>query len=136
MSQLSIITAFLVFTHTAAAYAQSGHFHCRATSISDFADDPVYRQEKSQAIKSAENFEVDTRTGTVKNINGRAETWHVVERGDGQADTVLMREKKYKTLPIDEFISIIRWSDVTKDGFHFERSVLDGMVSGVCTKSD
>lgn len=114
--------------------AQAGRYQCRSTSISEFADDPVYRVEKSLAIQSAKKFEVDTRTGVVKNAYGRAELWHVVEKGDGQADAVLMRQKNYKTLPIDEFISIIRWSDVSEDSFHFERSVLDGMVSGVCAK--
>ena len=114
--------------------AEPGRFHCRATSISDFADDPIYRQEKRQAIRSAEQFTVDTRSGVVKNVNGQSEYWHVIEKGGGQADAVLMREKNYKTLPIDEFISIIRWSDMSDDSFHFERSVLDGMVSGVCKK--
>lgn len=134
MKNFTPVTAIFLAMNVAYAHAQPGRFQCRATSISDFADDPVYRQEKRQAIKSAENFVVDTRSGVVKNLNEKSELWHVVEKGDGQTDSVLMRQKNYKTLPIDEFISIIHWSDMNDDSFHFERSVLDGMVSGVCKK--
>lgn len=134
MSRTTTLTVIFLLLNIASAKTQPGYFQCRATSISDFADDPIYRLERRQAIRSAENFTVDIRSGTVKNINGRTELWHVVKKGDGQADSVLMRQKNYKTLPIDEFISIINWSDTTDDTFHFERSVLDGMVSGICKK--
>lgn len=134
MSRTATLTVIFLMLNIASAKTQPGYFQCQATSISDFADDPTYRLERRQAIRSAEYFIVDTRSGTVKNIDGRTELWHVVKKGDGQADAVLMRQKYYKTLPIDEFISIIDWSDTNDDSFHFERSVLDGMVSGVCKK--
>lgn len=129
-----MIAMMMLVLNVSFAQAQAGRFKCRSTSISDFADDPVYRTERRLAIQLARNFEVDTRSGLVKNSGGQTELWNVVEKGDGQADAVLMRQKNYKTLPIDEFISIIRWSDISDDSFHFERSVLDGMVSGVCMK--
>lgn len=134
MSRTVILITILLGLDLHSAFAQPGRFQCRATSISDFADDPVYRREKRQAIRFAENFIVDTRSGVVRSGNGADEFWQVVKKGEGQADAVLMRLKNYKTLPVDEFISIIYWSDMSGDSFHFERSVLDGMVSGVCTK--
>jgi len=134
MHRAAALAIILLLTPVASAKTQPGYFQCLATSISDFADDPVYRLERRQAIRSAEKFIVDTRSGAVKNINGQTELWHVVEKGDGESDAVLMRQKNYKTLPIDEFISIIHWSDTTDNSFHFERSVLDGMVSGVCRR--
>lgn len=130
-----ILTQTMLAMNVSIAHAQAGRYKCRSTSISDFADDPLYRMEKRLAIQSARNFEVDTRSGLVKNDTGGTELWNVVEKGDGQTDAVLMRQKNYKTLPIDEFISIIRWSDVDDDNFHFKRSVLDGMVSGVCMRA-
>lgn len=134
MRRTVTLTIILLLVPVASAKTQPRYFQCQATSISDFADDPVYRPERRQAIRSAEKFMVDTRSGVVKNDNGQPELWHVVEKGNGQSDAVLMRQKNYKTLPIDEFISIIHWSDTTEDSFHFERSVLDGMVSGVCKR--
>jgi hypothetical protein len=135
MVRFTPLCLIIVLMNVAPLNAEPGRFRCRATSISDFADDPIYRKEKAQAIKSAEDFIVDTRSGVVKNVNGQTESWHVIEKGNGNADAVLMREKNYKTLPIDEFLSIIHWSDTNDDRFHFERSVLDGMVSGACSKS-
>lgn len=124
----------IILMNVTFAQAEAGRFKCWSTSISDFADDPVYRTERRLAIQSARKFEVDTRSGFVKNGVAQIELWNVVEKGDGRADAVLMRLKNYKTLPIDEFISIIHWSDELNGSFHFERSVLDGMVSGVCIK--
>jgi hypothetical protein len=115
--------------------AEPGRFQCHATSISDFADDPVYRAEKRHALQAAQSFEADVRSGLVRSDSGDNEKWQVVERGDTQTDAVLMRQKYYKTLRIDEFISIIRWSGDSNDGFHFERSILDGMISGICTQT-
>jgi hypothetical protein len=134
MRRTVTLTIILFLVPVTSAKTQPKYFKCQATSISDFADDPAYRPERRQAIRSAEKFMVDTRSGVVKNDNGQTELWHVVEKGDGGSDAVLMRQKNYKTLPIDEFISIIHWSDTTEDIFHFERSVLDGMVSGVCKR--
>ena len=131
----SVTIVMIMLLNVSIAQAQAGRFRCKSTSISDFADDPAYRAERHLAIQSARNFEVDTRSGLVKNARGQPELWNVVEKGEGQTDAVLMRQKNYKTLPIDEFISIIRWSDVSDDSFHFQRSVLDGMISGVCVKA-
>jgi hypothetical protein len=114
--------------------AETGRFLCHATSISDFADDPVYRAEKHHALQAAQSFEADARNGLVRSNSGDTEKWQVVERGNTETDTVLMRQKYYKTLRIDEFISIIRWSGDNSEDFHFERSILDGMISGVCTQ--
>jgi hypothetical protein len=135
MRQVAVISMISLLCSPSAAQALPGRFQCHATSISDFADDPVYRVEKREALAAAENFEADMQTGVVKSKNGKNEKWQIVEKGDAQTDAVLMRQKNYKTLPIDEFISIMRWSGDSDEGFHFERSILDGMISGVCTQS-
>ena len=135
MKQVAVISMISLLCSLSVAHALPGRFQCHATSISDFADDPVYRVEKREALAAAENFEADMQTGFVKSKNGKNEKWQIVEKGDAQTDAVLMRQKNYKTLPIDEFISIMRWSGDNDEGFHFERSILDGMISGVCTQS-
>ena len=135
MKQVAVISMISLLCSLSVAHALPGRFQCHATSISDFADDPVYRVEKREALAAAENFEADMQTGVVKSKNGKNEKWQIVEKGDAQTDAVLMRQKNYKTLPIDEFISIMRWSGDSDEGFHFERSILDGMISGVCTQS-
>ncbi len=130
------IIASILLASLSPASAGTGRFLCHATSISDFADDPVYRAEKHHALQAAQSFEADIGSGQVKSKSGDNERWQVVEKGDSSADAVLMRQKYYKTLPIDEFISIIRWSGDNATDFHFERSILDGMISGVCTQID
>jgi hypothetical protein len=133
MKRIAAISIIFLLFSLSAGHAMPGRFQCHATSISDFADDPVYRIEKRQALAAGENFEADMQTGFVKSKDGKTEKWQIVEKGDPQTDAVLMRQKNYKTLPIDEFISIMRWSGNNDDGYHFERSILDGMISGVCT---
>lgn len=129
------ILAITLLATPSAASAETGRYLCHATSISDFADDPVYRTEKHHALQAAQNFEADVRSGLVRSNSGDSEKWQVVERGNTETDAVLMRQKYYKTLRIDEFISIIRWSGENNEDFHFERSILDGMISGICTQT-
>lgn len=130
------IIASILLASLSPASAETGRFLCHATAISDFADDPVYRSEKQHALQAAQSFEADIRTGHVKSKSGDDEKWQVIEKGDSRSDAVLMRQKNYKTLSVDEFISIIRWSGDNAADFHFERSILDGMISGVCTQLD
>lgn len=134
MKRAAVLSIISLLWSLSTAHALNGRFQCHATSISDFADDPVYRTEKRQALAAAENFEADMQTGLVKSKNGKDEKWQIVEKGDAQADAVLMRQKNYKSLPIDEFISIMRWSGDNDDQYHFERSILDGMISGICAQ--
>ncbi len=130
MQKTQIFLAIALGAVSAADQARAERYHCVATSYENLADDPNHVDDKQKALAAAQDFTVDTNTGAVQSKGAKTEQWRVIQKWSYQTDAVLMQERYYKTTLIDDFINITQWGEGGK--IVFKRSILDGMISGVC----
>lgn len=112
-------------------YAYADSFHCIATTYADFADDPDHVEDKRKALLSAQNFLIETTTGKITDKGHAAARWEIIEQNGLLGTSRYMKPTYYGKILIDDFLDIIPEND--KLTITFKRSIIDGMVTGVCS---
>jgi hypothetical protein len=115
---------------TTIQYANADSFHCIAMTYADFADDPDHVEDKQKALLSAQNFLIETTTGKVTDKGHAAARWEIIEQNGLLGTSRYMKPTYYGKILIDDFLDIIPEND--KLTITFKRSIIDGMVTGVC----
>ena len=103
---------------------------CVATTYADFADDPDHIEDKRKALFSAQNFFIDTKTGAVTDKEHKTILWQIIEQNGLLNTSRYMKPTYYGKILIDDFLDIFPEND--KLTITFKRSIIDGMVTGVC----
>ena len=103
---------------------------CVATTYADFADDPDHIEDKRKALISAQNFFIDTKTGAVTDKGHKTILWQIIEQNGLLGTSRYMKPTYYGKILIDDFLDIFPEND--KHTITFKRSIIDGMVTGLC----
>lgn len=111
-------------------FAIADTFHCMATTYADFADDPDHVEDKRKALLSAQNFLIETTTGNITDKGHASARWEIIEKNGLLGTSRYMKPTYYGKILIDDFLDIIPEND--KLTITFKRSIIDGMVTGVC----
>ena len=127
---MRVLTANFLILLMTIQYIRADEFHCIATTYADFADDPDHVADKRKALLSAQNFLIDTKTGNVKDQGHSTARWEIIEQNGLLGTSRYMKPTYYGKILIDDFLDIIPENDKTK--VTFKRSIIDGMVTGIC----
>ena len=127
-SRFFFVNCFILLTTI--QYANADSFHCIATTYTDFADDPDHVEDKQKALLSAQNFLIETTTGKITDKGHAAARWEIIEQNGLLGTSRYMKPTYYGKILIDDFLDIIPEND--KLTITFKRSIIDGMVTGVC----
>ena len=125
-----ILTLNFLMLAALTQFGMADELSCVATTYADFADDPDHIEDKRKALLSAQNFFIDTKTGAVTDKDHKTILWQIIEQNGLLGTSRYMKPTYYGKILIDDFLDIFPEND--KLTITFKRSIIDGMVTGVC----